>query len=517
MRKALFILALLPLMASTCRREAQPDTGAAKSIVILYENDVHCSIGGYARLAGLKEAILAADTAWVATVSSGDFLQGSSSGALSRGQYIVDIMKAVGYDAIALGNHEFDYGVDRQMELLPQLNTPVLCANFFQCGASTPMYDAYTIKSLGNHQVAFVGALTAQAMINESYSFYDREGNQLYDLRPDETIPLVQAAVDQARSQGADYVVVLSHLGEYQQSLGITSHRLLAATRGIDALLDGHTHSAIVRDEVANLDGVPVPVSETGTRFAYVGKLVISADGRISTSLIPIEDIPYVSEKVQAATDSVNRTLALKTARVVAHTDYDLTVDDENGRRRVRSGETNMGDLVTDAFRQVMGAQIGLCNGGGIRASIPAGDITYGNVTDVQPFDNHMALIRATGADILNMLEHCTASYPEEDGQFPLVSGLCFTLHPQDHSISDVAVWDDASGTWEALAADGRYTIALSDYYMGGGFYDTLKDSELLVHSTLFTRDALALYLENTLGGTVPDIYERSQGRVKVE
>lgn len=504
------------MLLISCEREDIPDTGLDKSIVILYENDVHCAIDGYTRLAGLRDAIAASDTAWAATVSCGDYLQGGNAGALSRGQYIVDVMKAVGYDAVTLGNHEFDYGAERMQELVPQIGAPVICANLYEYGASEPCFASYTICEYGARSVAFVGVTTPESMIGEKYSFYDKEGNQLYDLRTDDVCNLVQVAVNEARSKGADYVVILSHLGEEQPALGITSHQLIAATRGIDVVLDGHSHSVIQRDEVANLDGKLVPVSQTGTQFANVGKLVITADGDISTTLIPIEDILYESASVSAAIDKVHQELDQVTARQIAYSDFDLIMRDADGNRLIRRGETNLGDLLTDAVRHALNTQIGLFNGGGFRSGISAGTITYGDVANAQPFDDHLAVFEATGADILSMLARCTSALPAEEGQFPQVSGLKYTIHQQSDTVSDVAVLDEGSGNWIPLDPTGRYTIASSDYYARGGFYDTLKDSKQLFYSTGLVRDALADYLEIVLNGTVPAIYAQPQGRITI-
>lgn len=510
------LLATLSLVLFACEREDIPDAGSGKSIVILSDNDVHCAIDGYSRLAGLHDAIAASDTAWVATVSCGDYLQGGNAGALSRGQYIVDVMKEVRYDAVTLGNHEFDYGMDRMQELMPQIGAPVVSANLYKFGSSEPCFTSFTIRNYGARSVAFVGVTTPESMIGERYSFYDNDGNQTYDLRTDDVCSLVQTAVNEARSQGADYVIILSHLGEEQPALGITSHELIAATRGIDAVLDGHSHSVIPGDVVKNLDGKPVPVSQTGTQFANIGKLVISANGHISTSLVPIEDIPYERASVSAAIDKVHQDLDQVTARQIAHSDFDLIMRDADGKRMIRLGETNLGDLLTDAVRYVMQAQIGLFNGGGFRSSISAGTITYGDVTNAQPFDDHLAKFEATGEQILSMLTRCTSALPAEEGQFPQVSGLRYTIHQQSDTVSDVAVFDEASGNWIPLDPVGYYTIASSDYYARGGFYETLKDCKQLVYSTGLVRDALADYLETTLGGTVPSIYAQPQGRITI-
>jgi 2',3'-cyclic-nucleotide 2'-phosphodiesterase (5'-nucleotidase family) len=515
MKKYIYLSFVFALTACSCDESTivNPSEGQ-KSIVLLFDNDVHCAIDGYARLAGLRDAIAASDTAWAAAVSSGDFLQGGMSGALSHGGYIVDVMRNVGYDAVTLGNHEFDYGVPRMKELLPKLNAPVVCSNFFAMGATQPSYAPYIIRSYGSRRVAFVGVTTPETMQDESYSFFDDEGNQLYDLRTDDVTQIVQTAVDDVRRQGADYVVLLSHLGEKQPALGLSSHDLVAATRGIDVVLDGHTHSVIEHDNVANLDGKLVPVAQTGTQFANVGKLVIAADGRITPTLIATDDIPYMSTRVGATIDSVSQEVSAVALRQIAATEFALTINDADGNRLVRRGVTNLADLVTDAFRHAMQAEIGLSNGGGIRANILAGDISYGDLINVMPFDNHMAKIAATGAQIVAMLERCTAALPEEDGQFPQVSGLRYTVHQKSHTVSDVQVL--AGDTWQPLDPGRTYTIATTDYYRGGGFYDTLKDCTLVSLDTLLYRDAMADYLQTTLGGTVPAAYATSQGRITV-
>ena len=515
-RISYLLLAVLSMLLMSCERENIPDPDANKSIVILSDNDVHCSIDGYARLAGLYDAIAASDTAWVATVSCGDYLQGGNAGALSRGQYIVDVMQAVGYDAVTLGNHEFDYGMDRMQELMRQINAPVLSANLYKYGSSEPCFPSYTIRNYGTRSVAFVGVTTPESMVGERYSFYDNDGNQTYDLRTDDVCNLVQAAVDEARGKGADYVVILAHLGEEQPALGITSHQLIAATRGIDAVLDGHSHSIIPNDLVENLDGKLVPVSQTGTQFANVGKLVISADGRITTSLVPIEEIPYERASVSAAIDKVHQELDEVTARQVAYSDFDLVMRDADGNRLIRRAETNLGDILTDAVRYVMQAQIGLFNGGGFRSGISAGTITYGDITNAQPFDDHLSKFEVTGAQILSMLERCTSNLPAEEGQFPQVSGLRYTIHQQSDTVSDVAVFEEASGNWIPLDPASYYTIASSDYYARGGFYETLKDGKQLIYSTGLVRDALSDYMEKNLGGVIPAIYAQPQGRITV-
>lgn len=513
----LYLTSLLLLCACTGRKHiVDIPKQNQKSIVILYENDVHCGIDGYAKLAGLRDAIQNTDTAYAAAVSCGDFLQGGVSGAISRGQYIVDIMRHVGYTAITMGNHEFDYGTPRMKELLPQIQAPIVCCNFFDVDATQPFYAPYVIRQFGEKRVAFVGVCTPESMIAEAYSFYDDSGHLLYDLKPTQLYAILQAAVDDARAHGADYVVVLAHVGEQNSDMDIDSHKMVAATRGIDVVLDGHTHSVIPSAKVKNLDGKAIAVTQTGTQFSNYGKLLIAKDGTLSTMLIPAAEVPYESAKVKQATDSIKALLEQVTMRRIGDCSYALEIYDTEGERQVRKAETNLSDLVADAFKYYMDAEIGLCNGGGIRNTIPAGTITYGDAINVLPFDNHMCKIEATGRDIVKMLEKCTATVPEEDGSFPQVSGLRFTLHSISHQVSDVMVLDAATGEYQPIDLERKYTISTTDYYNTSGFYGVLKDCKLLKATTVLSRDALSDYIENVLKGAPGNTYFQPQGRIKI-
>ena len=504
------------LILTSCQNDKQDAPRQPKSIVILYENDVHCAIDDYAKLAGLRDAIKATDTAFVAVVCSGDYLQGGVAGSLSEGQYIIDIMKQVHYDAVTIGNHEFDYGGERMKELVAQLKVPVVCANFYEANADSPYYAPYVICRYGDRRVAFVGVLAPETMLEESYSFYDEDDHMLYDLHTDEVPQLVQKAVDQARKEGAEYVILLSHMGEKQPLIGPSSHDLIAATKGIDVVLDGHTHSVVESEKVNNLDGKPVLITQTGTQFANIGKMVISIDGKISTSLLAAKDITYTSATVKTTIDSVYQLLDAVTHRQLATCAFDLTINGTDGKRLVRKGETNMADIVTDAFRELTQTQIGLCNGGGIRANIPAGIITYGDAINVQPFNNQMVLAEASGSTIVAMLESCTASLPEETGTFPQVSGLRYTIHQLSHTITDVEVYDETLGLWMSIDPASIYTIGTTDYCVLDGMNGVLKSCPMVRLPGRYDGETFADYLETTLNGVVPDRYASPQGRITI-
>jgi 2',3'-cyclic-nucleotide 2'-phosphodiesterase (5'-nucleotidase family) len=511
------ILAGSFMMLSSCSTLRHNSvTEPAKSIVILYENDVHCNIDGYTKIAGLRDAINKSDTAYAAAVCVGDFLQGGTSGAVSRGQYVVDIMRNVGYSAVTLGNHEFDYGVPRMKELLSQLKSPVVCANFFDAGAAKPYYPPYVIQRIGNKRIAFVGAVTPETMLLESYAFHDDNGKVIYDLKPETFYPLVQQAVDDARREGADYVVLISHVGEETQSMGFDSHRLIAATKGIDVVLDGHSHNTIPHDTENNLNGTAIGITQTGTQFANIGKLLITKDGRLQTLLIPASDVPYENAQVTASTDSIKRLMNQLVNRTVCTSDYDLIVTDEAGQMLVRKAETNAGDLVADAYRNDLGTDIAFENGGGIRNDVKAGTITYGAIAALSPYDQHLVKLEVPGARIVDMLQKCTAITPDFDGNFPQCSGICYTIHTASHTVSDVKVLNADTGQYADIDPNRKYTVAVTTYYKGGGFYDALKGSKVLKEGTDLCRDIIANYLEKVLEGRTGSTYVQPQGRITI-
>lgn len=514
------LLAAVGVVCSSCSHKVTSALNnvpeVQKSIVILYENDVHCGIDGYAKIAGLRDAINASDTAFATAVCIGDFLQGNTTGAISKGQYIIDIMKGVGYDAVTLGNHEFDYGVPRLEELMQQVNAPVICANLYEPSNPSPLFPAYVIKQYGQKRIAFIGVVTPETMNLEGYSFYDTNGIKLYDLCPETFYTLLQKTIDQVRSEGVSYVVLLSHVGEDTQSMGFNSHLMVSKTKGIDIVLDGHTHSIIQHDIVKNLEGRDITVTQTGTQFNNIGKLLITPDGRMTTSLIPTKEITSEDAHIKAVTDSIRQLVQAATSRFIAHSDYKLVVADDQDQWIVRGEETNAGDLVADAYRQAMQSDIAFENGGGIRNDIKAGDITYGSVIGMLPYDNTLRRIGATGEQIQKMLTRCTAALPQLDGNFPQCSGLRFTVHSKSHTVSDVEVLQ-ADGTYAPIDPKKTYSVAVTDYnHSGGGLYDGFKTCPVLFESTTRYYDALADYLSKTLGGNTGAAYAQPQGRIKI-
>jgi len=514
----LFCLALCPAChhGDSQAREGEKDL----PIIILHDNDVHCGAEGYVSFAGLRDAIIAADTAFVLTVSSGDFLQGEFIGNYSQGSYLIDIMKSVNFDAVTLGNHEFDYGLVRQQELLGLLgNDKVTCSNFIHTDTRQSVYRPYILKTCGTEKIAFVGAVTPGTVRSEYYAFYEGGKPLPYDIPETDAVSLIQSAVNDARSNGADYVILLSHLGELvDQDTDIYSIPLINQTSGIDAVLDGHTHSVIQERFVKNSEGRDIPLTQTGTKFSHFGKVTISTSGLFHTECIPDSLMKgYSSPRVRQIVDSVNALCSSVRMEKVGHTSFELTVNDENGKRLVRKGETNLANLVCDAFLHCGGTQISFMNGGGIRASIPAGDITFGGVVDATPFGNELVNIKITGKQIAEVLESAFKVYPEESGGYLHTGGLSFTYDAAaTPHIRDLKLLRQ-DGTSVPLSESTVYKATATTYIVDDTVsYPAFEGCPRIRGEYITEYNALKKYILD-IGGEIPERYRTSQNRVTIK
>lgn len=509
-------LAITAASLTSCRSTRNLAKTPEKSIVVLYDNDVHCGIDGYAYMAGLRDAI--SDTAYVAMVSSGDFLQGGTPGAISHGQYIADIMKHMHYDALTLGNHEFDYSVPTMIDLLKQIGAPVTNVNLRDM-QERRIYAPYVIKKMGNKSIAFIGTTTPTTLDTEAYSFFDKDGTQLYDLAPKQVYQLVQEQVDAVRKQGVNYVVILSHLGESKNDMNVDSHGLIAATNGIDVVLDGHTHSVIPTETVMNKDGKPVLITQTGTKFQNVGKLLITPLGQKSTQLIDCKTISKANPEVQAATDSIKKVSDAVVNRPAFTSDVDLTIYDEQGNQAVRYRETNSGDLVADAYRIITGAEIAITNGGGIRSDVKAGKLTYGDIVSLLPYDNYVSIVEVPGRLLVEVLEGCTSLSPVEYGDFPQVSGIKYTVDTmkKENRVSNVLILNSQTNEYEPVNLERSYKLATIDYCItGGGLQSKLKNCNIIKPSICVYNECLIQFVTEKLGGHIGKEYAEPQGRITI-
>ena len=601
------LLSLLLAMAMVCSLTAgMPVTafGADQDIVVLYTNDVHCGVDdniGYAGLALYKKQ-MQQQTPYVTLVDAGDAIQGAPIGTLSEGGYLIDIMNYVGYDVAVPGNHEFDYGMARFLDLAGRLNCGYYACNFMDKVTGTTVFAPYKMMTYGDTKIAYVGVSTPESFTKSTPAYFqDSAGNYIYSFCEDESgqglYNQIQASVDAARNEGAGYVILVGHLGETGVTDRWSSVNIIKNTTGIDVCIDGHSHETTPSMTVKSRDGRDVIITQTGTKLNNIGKLTIRTDGTIVSELV--SEVPamgtareYVVQKndslsriakrelgsydrwidiynnnldkirdanvlkpgmrllipgsslinedgramdyntdrfIKGIQDQYNETLKV----VLGTTPYLLTVNDPaDGKRRIRSGETNLGDLTADAYRVQLGADIGLSNGGGIRTDIKPGNITYNDTLAVFPFGNMGCVIEATGQKIKDALEMASRDYPEECGGFLQVSWLTYTI---DTSVKSSVRLDDKGNF---ISVDGpyrvkdimvnggpidlnrTYTVASHNYMLksGGDGMTMFSGCNVIKDDVMVDVDVLSSYIRS-LGGAVTADYADplGQGRIQIQ
>ena len=533
-KKLLTILLAVCLVAAMMPSMVFAANAKSDDIVVLYTNDVHCGIDdsiGYAGLAAYKADKLK-ETKNVVLVDAGDAIQGDLAGALSKGDYIVDIMNQVGYDVAVPGNHEFVFGMDQFLALTKKSNAKYISSNFTDTKANKTVFDPYVIKELGGKKVAFVGISTPESITKSTPAFFqDEKGNYIYDFCNDKTgkklYKAVQNAIDAAKAEGADYVIALGHMGIDDQSKPWTSREVIANTTGLNAFIDGHSHSTVASEAVKDKDGKEVTLSQTGTKLAAIGELIITADGKISTSLVT--DYAAKDEKTASLIKEVKDKIEAVSSKKVGTSEVLLTTLDAEGKRAVRNQETTMGNFCADAYRIIGGADIGVVQGGGVRADIKAGDVTYGDIIALHPWGNMYGVIEATGQQILDALELGARSTPDEVGGFLQVSGISYEI---DTTVPSTVVTDE-NAMFVKVAGARRvvnvkvggvpidpkktYTVASTTYILtqqGDGFtmFDGCKE---VTKESLVDTEVIQKYIEK-LGGTIGQQYAKTEGRIKV-
>lgn len=522
-------------------------------IVILFTNDVHCGIEeniGYAGLASYKKMMEEA-TPYVTLVDCGDAIQGDYIGMISQGEYLVDIMNEVGYDLAVLGNHEFDYGTEQLSKLIGKAKAQYLACNITYSGKNeNALKDvkAYEIKEYGDVKVAFIGVATPETTTKSTPTYFMEDGEFVYHFaggNGTELYDVVQKNIDECEEKGADYIILLTHLGDaIDESSPFTSTELVAKIEGVDVVLDAHSHSTVSCRILKDEAGEEVLVASTGTKLANIGKVVITENGTISTGLIDFYD--YKDEKLSEFIGNIKAEYEEEMNKKVASSDIDLKCSNEEGIRLVRNRETAIGNLCADAYRIVGQADIGMVNGGGIRADIEAGDITYAEVVAVHPFGNTLCVAKVSGQEVADVLE-IGAAYTKnveaenglaagENGSFMSVSGLKFTIDtsietsvvfdengllveiPGERRVKDIMVLNK-DGEYEPLEMDKEYTLASHNYLLkengsGATFFD---DNEFIIEEGMSDYQMLITYLSEHLQGNLAEKYSTVEGRITIK
>ena len=485
-------------------------TGEKSEVTILYTNDVHTYIDKqapeltYAAIAALKQSYQNAGKK-VLLVDAGDHVQGTAYGSMDEGASIIELMNAAGYDAATPGNHEFDYGMDRAKELMRDADFPYLSCNWVDLRTNLRVLPEIKVFVRGGVRIAFVGITTPETFTKSTPAYFMNKAQTkyIYDILGGEDgqklYSAVQKAVDKAKCL-ADVVIGLGHLGVDLSSSPWTSEEVIAHTTGFDAFIDGHSHTVMENKQVADASGRLVTLTQTGSYFANVGEMTIAPDGTISTRLVSTYDQedPAVAAEQAAWVNTVDDMLGEKIA--VADTKFYIT-DPATGKRRIRSGETNLGDFVADGiytyFNEVeqLHCDIAIMNGGGIRSDEDAGYWTFKTCKQVSPFGNVACLMSVTGKQIQDALEFAArfaGAEGKENGGFLQVAGATYEIHtdiPNTVQTDDKNVWigsatgtprvqnvkiyDRANGTYVPLDENKTYALAGMNYTLrnlGDGF-----------------------------------------------
>ena len=484
--------------------------GEKSEVTILYTNDVHTYIDKqapeltYAAIAALKQSYQNAGKK-VLLVDAGDHVQGTAYGSMDQGASIIELMNAAGYDAATPGNHEFDYGMDRAKELMRDADFPYLSCNWVDLRTNLRVLPEIKVFVRGGVRIAFVGITTPETFTKSTPAYFMNKAQTkyIYDILGGEDgqklYSAVQKAVDKAKCL-ADVVIGLGHLGVDPSSSPWTSEEVIAHTTGFDAFIDGHSHTVMENKQVADASGRLVTLTQTGSYFANVGEMTIAPDGTISTRLVSTydqEDVAVAAEQA-AWVNTVDDMLGEKIA--VADTKFYIT-DPATGKRRIRSGETNLGDFVADGiytyFNEVeqLHCDIAIMNGGGIRSDEDAGYWTFKTCKQVSPFGNVACLMSVTGKQIQDALEFAARFAGEggkENGGFLQVAGATYEIHTDIPNtvqtdeknvwigsatgtprVQNVKIYDKASGSYLPLDPGATYALAGMNYTLrnlGDGF-----------------------------------------------
>ena len=486
-----------------------------RSIVILFDNDAHCQIDGYAYLAGLRDP-LASDSAYVGIVSCGDFLQGGVAGSMTHGHAIIDVMKRIRYDAITLGTHDFDFDLSHTRALLSELDAPTVCANLRNIRTGETVFEPFVISQYGRRRVAFVGVTTPSTQITNAPSFDDEDGDRLYDFDPLHTYQRVQAAVNEARRRGADYVVVLSQLGDIPDRFDISAPGLIAATTGIDAVLDGHSHAIVSQRTYNNRRGQPVAYAQGGQRFTNIGKLVINPDGLVLTDVIPTQQMKYRDAMVTEVIDSIKAYYMGSAEEYAGLSHVNLLRPKEYVRGDEHS--INAGNLVTDAMRWAARADIAWLNVGSVRSSVQAGELSRGDIRELVPYENELMTFTISGRVLKSFVNQLLSNLPSDGGYLSPVSGLHAVLsHTKRgrYKPIDIQIYDQTYSRYAPIDDNRIYTIVTTDYCMSIIKRMKFKNINLQLSGELYN-EAVFRYISQQLNGLIEPTEELTAERIIV-
>lgn len=484
--------------------------GDKADVTILYTNDVHTYIDNkspkptYAAIAALKKSI--EDTGRdVLLVDAGDHIQGTAYGSMDDGATIIELMNEAGYDLATPGNHEFDYGMARAKAVIREADFPYVSCNWVDLRTGFNVLPSVKFFFVGGRKIAFVGVTTPETFTKSTPAYFmnDAQTKYIYDILGGEDgqklYDAVQEAIDKAEFWGADTIIGLGHLGVDPSSSPWTSEEVIAHTHGFTAFIDGHSHTVMANKQVTDASGKAVTLTQTGSYFKNIGKMTVGADGTITTELIDTYEgldaavAATASNWISAVDDMLGEEIA------VGDTKFYIN-DPATGKRRIRSGETNLGDFVADGiytyFNEIeeLHCDVAIMNGGGIRTDVEAGPWSFKTCKTVSPFGNVACLMSVTGQQIQDALEfgaRFAGAEGKENGGFLQVAGARYTIHTGTPNtvqtndknvwtgsaatprVSNVEIYDKTTGTYKPLDPNATYALAGMNYTLrnlGDGF-----------------------------------------------
>ena len=513
--------------APTTETPAEPTGSMAGSLVILHSNDVHGAIDGYATIAAMKASYEAAGAA-VLLVDAGDYIQGDPSVSISEGATAIELMDMAGYDVVTLGNHEFDYGYANLKKLVDSAKFQVVAANVLYDGKTA--FDANTVIEKDGKKIGVFGLVTPETATKA----HPGKIQGVTFLAGADLVACAKEQVADLKAKGCDVIVCLGHLGIDAESTGNRSIDVLEQVDGIDVFIDGHSHSTLADYQKLAKDGVVngATVTSTGTKFENIGVVTIAADGTVTAENVPLDKAGVTPDATIAArAAAIKADIETEYGKVFAKTEVDLNGEKAPGNR---TQETNLGDLITDAMlwqANSLGEKVdaAITNGGGIRASIAAGDITKKDVNTVLPFGNTLYMVKVTGAELEKVLEASTCAAPDALGGFPQVAGITFVLNTGTPFVKGDAYPDSTyfapksvdrvtilTVGGEAFDRDATYTIVTNDFLgAGGDTYYGFKTSTIGYDLGVPMDEVLMDYITSELKGVVTaEQYGDTQGRI---
>ncbi len=469
----LFLTLFLLISFSGCTKKQVNGTA-----IVLYTNDVHGYINNkikdgdnevdglsYANLKALKDDLISQGEN-VLLVDDGDHAQGTIYSAYHDGEEIIKLMNATGYDLATLGNHEFDYGQYQAFKLMDLADYDYVSCNFYTTSDNKLVLEPYKVLEAGDLKIAFIGITTPETITKSTPTYFqDETGNYIYGIYSgkdgQELYDSVQSAIDSAKKE-ADVVIGLGHLGVEAGSSPYTSTDVIQNTTGLDAFIDGHSHTEIEKEIVQDKDGNNVLLTQTKSYFAHIGKMSITVtDGEVSVDTTFVDEYDAKDETVANMTSEIVEAVDKELDEEVASESVPVYINDPTtGERIVRKMETNAGDIIADSIywyfndEKEMNCDIAMMNAGGIRQDFPEGMLTYRDCKTMLPFGNVICMVKMTGETIRDMLDFSVRNLPDESSILH-VAGMKYSI---DTSVEPSAEVDE-NGVWVSAPTSGEYRV----------------------------------------------------------